>query len=223
MYFEARYYDPISTRFISPDPLFAEQVDKCIGSVIECNLYQYTGNNPVMFVDLDGKEATASVIDGKKTIEWGFNVELKGDITVKERDQYLSAASKILTQNDVEVVIKHDPKAKIEMVIRRKAWTSKVTGNYIGGRAGEIGATQDDSTKVEVRLNARSIAHEVGHRTGLRHPWDPKNDIMNNGKGVKGNLLNSYGNPMENIKSASGVDLTPLQSKGMYEQVEENE
>ena len=55
MYFEARYYDPVSGRFISPDPLFAEQMDKCLGLVIECNLYQYTGNNPVMYVDPDGR------------------------------------------------------------------------------------------------------------------------------------------------------------------------
>ena len=56
MYFEARYYDPVSGRFISPDPLFAEQMDKCLGLVIECNLYQYTGNNPVMYVDYSGTE-----------------------------------------------------------------------------------------------------------------------------------------------------------------------
>lgn len=55
MYFEARYYDPVSGRFISPDPLFAEQMDKCLGSVIECNLYQYTGNNPVNFTDPSGE------------------------------------------------------------------------------------------------------------------------------------------------------------------------
>lgn len=55
MYFEARYYDPVSGRFISPDPLFAEQMDKCLGSVIECNLYQYTGNNPVNYTDPSGK------------------------------------------------------------------------------------------------------------------------------------------------------------------------
>jgi RHS repeat-associated protein len=56
MYFEARYYDPLSTRFISPDPLFAVEMEKCIESIVECNLYQYTGNNPVNFVDPDGEE-----------------------------------------------------------------------------------------------------------------------------------------------------------------------
>jgi RHS repeat-associated protein len=57
MYFEARYYDPLSTRFISPDPLFAAEIEKCIESIVECNLYQYTGNNPVNFVDPDGELA----------------------------------------------------------------------------------------------------------------------------------------------------------------------
>lgn len=56
MYFEARYYDPLSTRFISPDPLFAAEMEKCVESIIECNLYQYTGNNPVNWLDLWGFE-----------------------------------------------------------------------------------------------------------------------------------------------------------------------
>ena len=54
-YFEARYYDPVTTRFISPDPLFAVDMEKCLESIVECNLYQYTGNNPVIFIDPTGE------------------------------------------------------------------------------------------------------------------------------------------------------------------------
>jgi len=57
LYFEARYYDQLNGRFISPDPLFGEQMDKCLSSVIECNLYQYTKNNPLIYLDPDGEES----------------------------------------------------------------------------------------------------------------------------------------------------------------------
>ena len=62
-YFEARYYDPVTTRFVSPDPLFAVDMEKCIESIIECNLYQYTGNNPVNFVDPDGMEVLTAGLE----------------------------------------------------------------------------------------------------------------------------------------------------------------
>jgi RHS repeat-associated protein len=67
MYFEARYYDPVSTRFISPDPLFAAEMEKCIESIVECNLYQYTGNNPIVRIDMWGLRAVqfSMLLQGK--------------------------------------------------------------------------------------------------------------------------------------------------------------
>ena len=50
VYLRSRYYDPTTSRFLTPDPLGA------LGSGV--NLYAYVGNNPIVATDpsgLDGK------------------------------------------------------------------------------------------------------------------------------------------------------------------------
>ena len=51
-----RDYDPALSQFWTPDPLFFTSLDKCAESPVECNLYAYALNNPVMYVDPDGRD-----------------------------------------------------------------------------------------------------------------------------------------------------------------------
>ncbi len=53
----ARDYDPLLSQFQTPDPLYLEQLDKCAESPIECNLYGYSLNNPLLFIDPSGLDA----------------------------------------------------------------------------------------------------------------------------------------------------------------------
>lgn len=94
--FGARYYDPKLGRFITPDPLFLNQPEKCILSVRECNLYQYATNNPIKFKDPTGTEVIA------------WNEKLTGD---KKHDQPILDYRK-----EVQTALqKIDPSAKVDM------------------------------------------------------------------------------------------------------------
>ncbi len=53
-YYEARYYDPKLGRFVCPDSLFIINPEFCTDSPVECNLYSYTSNNPLRYIDESG-------------------------------------------------------------------------------------------------------------------------------------------------------------------------
>ncbi|WP_141733570.1 toxin TcdB middle/N-terminal domain-containing protein [Oligoflexus tunisiensis] len=56
-YMKSRFYDPLLGRFVQPDPLFLDQPQLCLKSVVECNLYSYARNNPLKFTDPEGQDA----------------------------------------------------------------------------------------------------------------------------------------------------------------------
>lgn len=47
-------------RFISADPYFLNNPEECVASPIECNLYSYGANNPLKYVDTDGRKIEVS-------------------------------------------------------------------------------------------------------------------------------------------------------------------
>jgi len=56
IYFGRRYYSPSLGRWITPDPLFLEDVEKGLENPVSNNLYAYARNNPTLYVDPDGAE-----------------------------------------------------------------------------------------------------------------------------------------------------------------------
>jgi len=56
LYYNARYYEPVTGRFISVDPLFVENPLKGVKNPQLLNLYAYALNNPGRYTDPDGTE-----------------------------------------------------------------------------------------------------------------------------------------------------------------------
>lgn len=73
-YYGARYYDPALGRFITPDPLYMSNPERCTVNPIACTLFAYANNNPMLFVDPTGLEGI--VEDSKK----GYRSEVEDNL-----------------------------------------------------------------------------------------------------------------------------------------------
>jgi RHS repeat-associated protein len=51
-----RDYDAKLSQFLTPDPLFFEDLDRCQSSPLQCTLYGYASGNPISFVDPTGQQ-----------------------------------------------------------------------------------------------------------------------------------------------------------------------
>ncbi len=66
-YYRARYYSPVTGRFLSRDPL---------GYAPDLNIYRYVGNNPAKFVDPYGLWSQEGFVDGAKDAAVGAAIGL---------------------------------------------------------------------------------------------------------------------------------------------------
>lgn len=66
--------------------------------------------------------------------------------------------------------------------------------------------------------NARTLAHELGHKAGQYHIYDQESKVSNTSEN-KDNLFNSGENPNEVIQNNNGTEFKEIQSKDMNDQI----
>jgi hypothetical protein len=65
-----REYDPKLSQFLSPDPLYLEDLEKCQSSPLQCSLYAYAGGNPISFVDPTGLDRKSQARQAQENAEY---------------------------------------------------------------------------------------------------------------------------------------------------------
>ncbi|WP_224248001.1 RHS repeat-associated core domain-containing protein [Hyalangium gracile] len=178
-----RDYDATLNRFITPDPLFLESPDKCLGSPVECNLYGYVRNQPLDFLDPTGKEGLGDPVKTGtelKLISYTGQVEtLPSGIQVLRYSVTAagSQASKGGPQMDVQVkasALYYGSEAEIAGI------QAKVAAQMVGFSAGaKISLTE---VKAAIGLNLASVSAEAAG-LGVEVGWKFEFGF---GMGIKG-------------------------------------
>lgn len=73
VYMQARYYDPATARFLSPDP-----VSPAAGNVHNFNRFEYANNEPVGNIDTDGRVVTSLNASNNATLARDINTYANG-------------------------------------------------------------------------------------------------------------------------------------------------
>jgi RHS repeat-associated protein len=93
-----RDYVPRLSQFLTPDPLYFENVDKCRESPLQCTLYGYASGNPLSFVDPTGTQAWNPTGQGPGIFDSLFDFSNGAFITnVKDPSNYVPAIAAVAT------------------------------------------------------------------------------------------------------------------------------
>ncbi len=173
----ARDYDPALGEFTTPDPLFLEKPQQCLGSTKECNLYSYAKNDPLTNVDPTGLCSASSDKDPSVCIEAfiadekiGFLRMGYGDDRTFSRNQNKEARYQI----DVKIV--RDGQGRPTMLADK--WVGKSWVGWVGAGVGLRGSASLDVThdRSDPAYTGVKITIEAGN--GFRGaPLAPKGSI----------------------------------------------
>jgi len=191
-YYRARYYDPLTGRFLSEDP-------KQLGAGI--NYYSYAGNHPTVAVDPLGLDYTVSVGPGGITIN--ASITLYGpNATSALAANWQKVIQNVWNNNpgyrgckvsfNVQVIA--DPGAN-------HWWTARNNSNFPRSAQNQIYPTTDGETGVRNNswgswwnlASDAQIAHEAGHLFDLGdYYWDtPKGNVPL--PGFEGDIMTDTG------------------------------
>ncbi|MCP4217613.1 MAG: RHS repeat-associated core domain-containing protein [bacterium] len=158
-YFGARYFDRHSRRFISVDPIINKK--EALANPQLWNLYAYCRNNPVSYVDPDGRVAILAV-PAIVAFKWGVGA-IAAIFAAKAAKDYVDSHPNISIPSPTEVIEKLMDKAKA-IVIGVTAIVHQM-GRTRGNRKGERKYTRPNGNP-----NPDKKKKEKGWQMGSKEP-----------------------------------------------------
>ncbi len=209
-YFRARYYDPKLGRFISPDPLFLSNPEKCATDPIQCNLYSYSVNNPVLFKDSDGNDARVTIRGDDITVSttiyiYGsgasretaqlFESSINRDWNAVNTYTHAGTGRTFNVNFDVQVRLLDPDDPTNDPLFIPGAWNPFNTDNYVEVdndatrsfvRGGDEGVWRGEGRGSRSLADDNPAPHEFGHLIGLD---DRYTDSGGTQAGWEGNIM----------------------------------
>ncbi len=238
--FKWRNYMPDVGRFFNIDPL-AE-------SFPYNSTYAFAENRVIDGRELEGLEWVSTKNDQGVTTNRQLTVSITNSSTKLNDKQFNKLVESVKTNFSktygadgatASLVISDKGTIKVDVVDKKGTIVTDADGNealrFTGGVAGSLDDTQNNKFEVTASVDGdkrsssdmtRSFNHEAGHTAGLRHPFDPKQEVADVKQGAPGvktstvtsNLMNSDANKIN--PSSSGTTVTTSQFKRMDEQIQ---
>ncbi len=196
-YMLARYYSPAGTfRFASVDPAF--KPSKNLYEPQRWNRYAYSLNNPMRYMDPDGRDAVTSVDHQNKTVKITVNVMLEGG-TPQQAEKFQGDAN-AKWGGKKEFTAKDRSKWTMDVQVNATNDPSKFSQtdnpNTVSvSNSGQTEMTEHDQGTLNSNdlANPSTAAHEAGHMMGLTDQYNKETGQPN--QGAEGSMMGDPKNP----------------------------
>ncbi|MPS72605.1 MAG: RHS repeat-associated core domain-containing protein [Chryseobacterium sp.] len=199
--FKWRNYMPDVGRFFNVDPLAEKYTHN--------STYAFSENRVVDARELEGLEAK---LINENTVEWKTNVITGTTIASDQISSHLQEASNILSKNGFTINLVYDSNSTFTIDMSKPFGEMRVQPDgsihYVAGKVSNIGNPLDQTISSDG--TARTTAHEIGHAAGLEHAFNGTQ--ITNTPENKENIMNSSANPIKELQSETGTNVTQKQT-----------